>query len=215
MSISSLRRPSAGLVVSIVALTVALGGTSYAALSLPTNSVGTKQLRSAAVTTNKLKNGSVTKAKLNLAGLVVPQAVHASGADTATNATHAVTAQSAAYAANAGHANTADSASSIAYAHVLSNGTIDVAHSKNVTSVSMFSAGVYCLKTSVPVRNASATVDLANSAGQFGIAIAVIKGEDPAGFVSSYCPGGENVIVGTTPPDGPPVANRAFFVTFN
>jgi hypothetical protein len=38
-------RPSPALVVSAVALSVALGGTSYAAIVLPANSVGTKQLK--------------------------------------------------------------------------------------------------------------------------------------------------------------------------
>jgi hypothetical protein len=48
------RRPSPALVVALVALFVALGGTSYAALRLPENSVGTAQL----------KNGAVTKGKI-------------------------------------------------------------------------------------------------------------------------------------------------------
>jgi hypothetical protein len=41
-------------IVAYLALFVALGGTSYAALSLPANSVGTKQLRNGAVTPAKL-----------------------------------------------------------------------------------------------------------------------------------------------------------------
>jgi len=40
-----------------IALFVALGGTSYAALSLPAGSVGTRQLRSGAVTEAKLAHG--------------------------------------------------------------------------------------------------------------------------------------------------------------
>ena len=54
------RRPGPALVISIVALIVALGGTSYAAFKLPNNSVGTKQLKKNAVTTAKIKNGAVT-----------------------------------------------------------------------------------------------------------------------------------------------------------
>jgi hypothetical protein len=50
-----LRRPSPGLVLGVVALFVALGGTSYAAVvSLPKNSVGTAQLKSGAVTAGKI-----------------------------------------------------------------------------------------------------------------------------------------------------------------
>ena len=35
-------RPSPAMVIALVALTVALGGTGYAAVTLPTNSVGTE-----------------------------------------------------------------------------------------------------------------------------------------------------------------------------
>jgi hypothetical protein len=47
-------RPSPALVVATVALIVALGGTSYAAFTLPKNSVGTKQLKNNAVTLVKI-----------------------------------------------------------------------------------------------------------------------------------------------------------------
>jgi hypothetical protein len=46
-------------VISVVALFVALGGSSYAALNLPKGSVGTKQLRKNAVTSPKVKRGSL------------------------------------------------------------------------------------------------------------------------------------------------------------
>jgi hypothetical protein len=48
-----------GNVVAYVALFIALGGTSYAAINLPRNSVGSKQLRSNAVTSGKVRNGSL------------------------------------------------------------------------------------------------------------------------------------------------------------
>jgi hypothetical protein len=49
-----MRRPSPAMVVALIALTVALGGGAYAAIKLPTNSVGAKQLKRGAVTPPKL-----------------------------------------------------------------------------------------------------------------------------------------------------------------
>jgi hypothetical protein len=56
--------PSPAMIVACVALFVALGGTSYAAIVLPANSVGTKQLKKSAVTAVKVKNGTLTAAKI-------------------------------------------------------------------------------------------------------------------------------------------------------
>jgi hypothetical protein len=57
-----IHRPSPSLAVSLVALLAALGGTSYAAFTLPKNSVGTKQLKNNAVVSSKVKNHSLTMA---------------------------------------------------------------------------------------------------------------------------------------------------------
>jgi len=46
-------------IVAYVALFIALGGTSYAAIKLPANSVGTRQLRRGAVTAAKVKSHSL------------------------------------------------------------------------------------------------------------------------------------------------------------
>ena len=59
-----IRRPSPATVIASLALLVALGGTSVAAVSvaLPRNSVGNAQLKNDAVTSIKVKNGSLLKA---------------------------------------------------------------------------------------------------------------------------------------------------------
>jgi hypothetical protein len=62
-----MRAPSPALVVAVVALFVALGGTTYAATSLGKNSVGTAQLKKNAVTAQKIKNGAVTAQKISRA----------------------------------------------------------------------------------------------------------------------------------------------------
>ncbi len=59
MKPSILRSMSPALVVSTIALLVALGGTSYAVSMLPANSVGTPQLQNRAVTPQKLALTSI------------------------------------------------------------------------------------------------------------------------------------------------------------
>jgi hypothetical protein len=106
------------MIVACAALLVALGGTGFAALKLPKNSVGAAQLRNGAVTNKKLAGRAVTAAKVapkSLTGAqiksatlgLVPSATHAVSADTAAHATSADTATSA---QNATHATSADSA---------------------------------------------------------------------------------------------------------
>lgn len=66
-------RISPSLVISVIALFVALGGASYAAIKLPKNSVGSAQIRSGAVKTNKVKDGTLLKKDFR-AGQMKPDA---------------------------------------------------------------------------------------------------------------------------------------------
>ena len=86
------RTPSPAMVVAIIALFIALGGSAFAAIQK--NAVGTRQLRSKAVTTGKIANNAINGAKvangslsgqdINLGALgTVPRAT---SADTAANA---------------------------------------------------------------------------------------------------------------------------------
>jgi hypothetical protein len=207
-------RPSPALVVSIVALVVALGGTSYATFSLPKSSVGSRQLKRGAVTTAKIKAGAITASKLNTTGVTVPEALHA---NSATSAAHAGTADTASHASKAddattaGHAGTADSAASaqpIAFAHVNISGSMIGADSKNVgaVTVSKVSNALFCVR-GIPftVRGGQATVDndvdnTASATAQFGV------GDD-----SGFCPAGTQAYVVTEKP-GTFGVPAAFFV---
>src|ERR1700748_39775 len=91
-----LSRPSRALIVAIIALVISMGGTGYAAFTLPRDSVGTKQLRNGAVTGAKVKRHSLTGAQINLKKLgTVP---------TARNAGRALRAGTAAPSGKAGGA---------------------------------------------------------------------------------------------------------------
>jgi hypothetical protein len=52
-------------VIGYIALFIALGGTSYAAIKLPANSVGSKQIKAKAVRASEVKDGSLGLAELS------------------------------------------------------------------------------------------------------------------------------------------------------
>jgi hypothetical protein len=54
-----IRRPSHATIVAYLALVLALGGTSYAAINLPRNSVGPKQIKKQAVRSLEIRNNGV------------------------------------------------------------------------------------------------------------------------------------------------------------
>src|SRR3954468_7443331 len=58
-----MKRPSPAMIVALVALFVALGGGAYAALKLPKNSVGAKQIRKHAVTPSKVAPSTARRFK--------------------------------------------------------------------------------------------------------------------------------------------------------
>jgi hypothetical protein len=183
-----LRAPSPALVIALIALFVALGGSSYAAInSLPKNSVGSKQLKNNAVTGSKIKNGAVTAGKINTSGLTVPNATHATSSDSATNATNAThatsatTATSATSATNATNAAVAASLKGVQY--VVSSAITNGASSQN-TDTEVCPAGTFvvaggafgssggttqAINSSLPITSGGATapnawrVDMNNS----------------------------------------------------
>ena len=113
-------RPSPAMVVACLALLVALGGTGYAAIVLPANSVGAKQLKKGSVERAKIKPGAIDAtnvaanslggASINESSLAKVPA--AAAADTAANATNAASATTAANATNATNATSAAHATS-------------------------------------------------------------------------------------------------------
>lgn len=92
------RHLTPSLVISLVALFVALGGASYAAIRIPANSVGNKQLKKNAVTASKVKNASLLAEDFKAGQL--PRGDQGPKGDTGAAGPTA-----SAYAANDGNAN--------------------------------------------------------------------------------------------------------------
>jgi hypothetical protein len=94
-------------VMATIAVFIALGGVSYAAMKLPKNSVGAKQLKKNAITTAKVKNEAITGAKVKNGTLTGTQ-INSSTLGKVPSATHADSAGNAQIASEAGKANYAD-----------------------------------------------------------------------------------------------------------
>jgi hypothetical protein len=135
--------------VALLALFVAIGGTTYAAANLPRGSVGTRQLRRNSVVSSKVKDGSLEGSDFEKGAL--PQgargATGPAGQQGATGPRGATGPTSAAPGVQA-------------YAYVKSTGnnpSLDADRTRGFSSVSMPSLGHYCLTP-------AAGVDLAHSA---------------------------------------------------
>jgi hypothetical protein len=188
------RKPSPALVISLIALFVALGGTSYAAATL----INGKLIKPHTIAKNRLTNAAIKQLKGNRgpagpAGSAGPQGP-------------------AGPAGPAGPPGAAGSA--VAYAHINADGTLDAAHSKNVSASSNVGTGVYCATVTVNVVNATSTVDTGGNGGFFGFSSVVLAGQDPSGFIGALCPAGSNVIVGVADGGGSN-ANYPTWTAFN
>jgi hypothetical protein len=158
-------------VMSVVAMFIALGGVGYAAVKLPKNSVGTRQLKANAVTGAKVRNGSLTGADINESTLgTVPSAAtagHATSAGTADNAGHA---DAATHATSADSAADAEKLGGVGPSGYLGAGTVQRFESPDLTKgggAQLLSAGDLTLRATCqeggPVGSTVVSVDASSS----------------------------------------------------
>ena len=102
------RHFSPAMVVAFIALLLALGGASYAAVKLPARSVGSKELKRAAVTRVNIRSNAVDGSKVATDSLRGSDILESSLAQVPS-------ALSATRAANSDHANAAGALDRIAY----------------------------------------------------------------------------------------------------
>jgi hypothetical protein len=198
--------------LGLLALFIALGGTSYAVINLPRNSVGSKQIKNRqvkrpdiakdAVTSSRVKNFSLRTEDF-MPGQLPAGPPGRDGAD----------------------------GTALAYAHVNADATLDPARSKGasvtrgrrgVNGADMGpQAGTYCFQLSVTPGNAVASPD----SDSFG---AAVRGVDltpdtapapPGDLVgNTYCPAGYQDALVTTGDAANPTGggtDRPFYVLFN
>lgn len=121
-------RPSPALVISLVALFVAMGGVGYAAVvidgkNLKNKSVAGKKLKNKTVTGGKVKGNTLGGAQINESKLgKVPSA---SRADSANSATSATTAQSANTLAGAGPGSFAEKRAGLTTMFLFDDGDLE------------------------------------------------------------------------------------------
>jgi hypothetical protein len=125
-------------IVAYIALFLALTAGAYAA-GLKKNSVGSKQIKTAAVKSDEIADGAVTGAKIAKGTLgQVPNAEQADTATTATTATNAVNAQNAQNAVNSQNAVNAQNATNAQNAgHAETAGDSDTVGGQTVKTFSV------------------------------------------------------------------------------
>jgi hypothetical protein len=136
-------RPSPALIVSTIALLVASGGTSYAAFTLPRNSVGTKQIKNKAVTLPKIAPGAQRAlAKAGPKGPPGPPGAQGQPGAPGQNGT-----------------NGTNGAPGTARAYGLVTGTT-LTRSKNITGVTNPFSGFFCITLAAGIDPATTGADV-------------------------------------------------------
>ena len=162
MSTPLRHRPSPAMVVACIALAIALGGTSYAAITLPANSVGTKQLKKNAVKRSKIAAKAVNGSKVAADSLTGANILESSlgPVPAATNATSATS------ATNADHATTADSVPALNFTNLtLKNGWVGNCPDDGVPAIAKSSEGVVYFRGGICRTSGTSTNPFAVPAG--------------------------------------------------
>jgi len=182
------RRPSPAMVVALIALFVALGGTSYSAITLGRNSVGTKQIKKGGVKRPDLARNAVTSTKVKNASLLAKDF----------------------RAGELPQGPKGDPGTARAYALIGSDGS--VTRAKNVTGVSRAAAGVYCFDLPFTPDNAIAT-GARPGPGSFNFKTVVTTGVAPnlGACVAPFT----DAVAATTTPSAAGFMDEAFFIMFN
>lgn len=184
------RRPSPALVLSAVALFVALGGTSYAltvtSATVKNNSLTATDIKNNSLTGSDIKENSVGSGDVRN-GSLRRRDFRAGELPAGTAPTTPVTPGTQGTPGTSGTPGSA-----LAFARVAANGTVDPATSRNIVAVSRKSAGLYCLNFTTGTPKAIvATVDISGADSRKARVSGTV---DPPG-VAANCPAGSDMLL--------------------
>jgi hypothetical protein len=209
------RRRSPSMVVAFIALLLALGGTGYAAIALPKNSVGTAQLKKNAVTSKKIKNGAVNSKKVKNGSLLRADFK----ADQLPAGPQGPQGSEGPRGPQGLKGDTGAAGSAAAYALVNEDGSVVGAQAKNITSANVTHPiiGTYCFSgLSFAPTNVLATINGNTGLGAGDAQASIfLAGEDPTTVAG--CPAGAQAVVYTIDNSTPEgfLVDFAFYVAFN
>lgn len=170
------RRPSPSMIVSLVALVVALSGTAVAGVRLVN---GNRLIRRGSLSANRLRKHSISRRQINLRKLgTVPRAKSAGSATLAGHATTSVYAVKAQSAVSADSATTAGNASALGGqpassflttgARIGTNGVVSLTGSPSGTTVSLFTHGPFSVSMTCQTIGSDTKVSLSVSSSESG-----------------------------------------------
>lgn len=191
------RRPSPALVISIVALVAALGGTAWAA-----HKIGSREIKAGAITAAKIRAGAVTTAKLGNGAVVgakiSPNSVTGAQIDESSLATvpdagHAATADRAGSAASADRATSAASTANFDRYAASPIATAAIGDEATIMQRGPFTFLGHCLNGGGGAAEAFVTASTREAGSTF-------TNPEESHFRADFEPGEEN-------PVGPPIAS--------
>jgi hypothetical protein len=179
--------PSPALIISLVALFVALGGTGYAI------TVTGKTVKNNSLTGRDVKNNSLTSKDIRDRSLRVRDFLPGELPGTGGGAP----------------GRTGAAGSALAFAHVNGNGTVDAGASKNIAVVKKTGSGAYCLNyTAGTATNIVLTIDNAGA----DPSNSRIGGTAVAAVVASACGAGADIVVATSSDPPPVFVDHPFYI---
>ena len=156
------RRPSASMVVAIIALVLAASGTAIAAGKLVN---GDKLIKKGTLSGNRLRRHTLTGTQINLKKLgTVPSAKNAANATNATNATNAINATTAGNAAQLGGQPASSFLASSS--RIGTNGIVKAAATSAGTTTTLFTVGPFTIKMTCTNTGTGAALNLFASSSE-------------------------------------------------